>query len=58
MRDLNLQALKDKMLLFLRGSLPERLKDKAKMISGPELGSGLRPDSGGVLRFNNLFGSL
>lgn len=46
------------MLLFLRGSLPERLKNSAKMISGPELGAGLRSDLNGVLRFNNLFGSL
>lgn len=57
-RDLVIQALKDKMLLFLRSSLPERLKNSAKMITGPELGAGLRPDKDGVLRFNNLFGSL
>lgn len=52
---LSLDSLKDKFKNWVSGFKPTRLTSIASIISGPELGTGLRPDEKGVLRFRKLF---
>jgi len=52
---LNLDSLRDISQRMSDRAKPTRIKHLKAMISGPELGAGLRPDSEGVLRYTRLF---
>jgi len=51
----SLDAVRDIAARITESSKPTRLRDLKQMISAPELGAGLRPDSNGVLRYTRLF---